>query len=185
MAARKDFDAALLALAQQHLPRAVWLPYMQSGEAATIAYFVAMAAGSAGLCVCKEDGLPDFSFVEFEFPLMKGRADVVVFHQDGGATVIEAKDGMAGRRSVLGGIGQVVSYAYQLGASRAAPKYVQKMLLWSPCSSVDDDLHIIDVCASAGVLHSISAKVSDLHKESEALMRRLLSDVGVMGHGVE
>ena len=60
-----------------------------------------------------------------------GRADIVIFHADGTASVIEAKDGSKGYKHVVGGIGQTGLYAAQLAATKGALKKVRRCLLWT------------------------------------------------------
>jgi len=93
-------------------------------------------------------GIPE-GIVEFEFPLPRGRADIVVFHHDGTATVIEAK-GSRDFRGVLSGIGQVVMYAVQIGFSKATMG-IRKILV-APYIGEDPEVLLIhNACQSAGV----------------------------------
>jgi hypothetical protein len=77
-----------------------------------------------------------FTRHQFEFQLKGlGFADLVLFHADGGVTIIEAK-GSDGNRMVSSGIGQLFMYeaAYRLQAS-CSPAYVNKVL----CAPVGAD----------------------------------------------
>ena len=99
------------------------------------------------------DGLVSkFSHAEFEFPVPRGRVDLVVFHWDGGITVCEVKDGSRGMQSVLAGIGQVMAYALQLGMGQGAVSYINKALLFSRCAIIEEDRIICQACESAGIL---------------------------------
>jgi len=88
---------------------------------------------------------------QFEFPVPRGRADIVMFHLDGTATVIEVKDGSSGLQSVLAGIGQVTCYAVQIGMSRGMTKAVRKVLAFSRMRLDDEDL-VSASCLKAGVI---------------------------------
>lgn len=86
-----------------------------------------------------------------EFAFKFGRADVVVFHQDGSATVIEAKDGIKGYNHVVAGIGQCALYATQL-AAKGTTKKVRRALMWTSTGSLQCDAAIADACEAAGVI---------------------------------
>lgn len=81
-----------------------------------------------------------------------GRADIVVFHQDGAATVIEAKDGAKGYNHVVAGIGQVGLYAAQLAMTRGAITRVRRALMWTSTGDQFLDALIAEVCDQAGVV---------------------------------
>lgn len=81
-----------------------------------------------------------------------GRADIVVFHVDGTASVIEAKDGAKGYTHVVGGIGQAALYAAQLAMTKGAVRFVRKCLMWSSTGEVWLDALICTACESAGVV---------------------------------
>lgn len=85
-----------------------------------------------------------------EYVFRYGRADIVMFHQDGTATIIEAKDGSKGYTHVVGGIGQCSLYAAQLGAKPGALNAVRRCLMWSS-AGVFADVAIEDACILAGV----------------------------------
>lgn len=87
-----------------------------------------------------------------ELSLPYGRADIAIFHIDGSASVIEAKDGKKGYSHVVKGIGQVSLYASQLANRRVNISKVSRYLMWS---SVEDDATndaIYDACVFAGVI---------------------------------
>lgn len=81
-----------------------------------------------------------------------GRADIVVFHTDGSATVIEAKDGAKGYSHVVSGIGQAGLYAVQLGMSKGAITRVRRALLWTSTGNLTADVLISMTCRNAGVV---------------------------------
>lgn len=85
-----------------------------------------------------------------EFPLRYGRADIVIFHADGTATVIEAKDGSRGYAHVVAGIGQASLYATQLMMLKGSVKRVRKCLMWSSTGDLALDAVISIACEFAG-----------------------------------
>lgn len=109
----------------------------------------------------------EYDKVVFEYGLGRGRADIVIFHLDGSITVVEAKDGDQGVRSVLGGIGQVGYYAAQLGARNTGMK-VRRALLWTSTGDPAQDALIPEACEVAGVvsmeIKNVAAIKSDINK---------------------
>lgn len=91
--------------------------------------------------------LPPIDIARFEFPLPCGRADLVLFHNDGTVTVIELK-GPGDDRKILAGIGQVTMYAVQIGYARTA-RCIRKILA-APVKGEDSE-HLAEACAAAGV----------------------------------
>lgn len=87
----------------------------------------------------------------YELRFQFGRADIVVFQSDGGATVIEVKNGDHGYQNVVAGIGQVGLYAAQLGMDKASLRYVRRCLLWTSTRSAEGDEAIEAACKEAGV----------------------------------
>jgi hypothetical protein len=100
------------------------------------------------------DVLPFFNprqdTVVFEMKFAYGRADIVIFHADGTATVIEAKDGKNGYTGIVAGIGQASLYAAQLASLRAV-KSVRRALMWSFRKPADAEV-ICQACDVAGVI---------------------------------
>ena len=140
-------------------PNSVFPHLTKGGESALVALFMSMAAGDAGRSIFLADGIADFCHVELEYPFARGRADVVIFHEDGSATIIEAKDGINGIRHVISGMGQLASYAYQLGASKGAPKAIRRALMWSSVGDNEGDAHIEEVCRINGVIPIMMASM--------------------------
>jgi hypothetical protein len=101
--------------------------------------------------------------IHLEFTVRYGRADMVAFHSDGSASVIEVKDGSTGLRSVVAGIGQVSSYACQLGLIPGSIKSIRRVLAWSSISQEEDDL-VAKACESAGVVPLKLFATNDLRK---------------------
>lgn len=64
-------------------------------------------------------GWPEIIRVEREFPVPRGRIDILLFHIDGSLTAIECKASDKAR-DVLPAIGQVMAYGLMLGYSRTA-----------------------------------------------------------------
>lgn len=112
------------------------------------AFLVAHAGG------CLEERLPMTTECKIvtEMAFRYGRADLVVFHSDGSATVVEAKDGAKGYSNVAAGIGQSGLYAVQLAMSKGAVKSVRRALLWSSTGDLFLDALIEIVCEQARVV---------------------------------
>jgi hypothetical protein len=90
--------------------------------------------------------------VRTEFTVRTGRADIVVFHIDGTATVIEVKDGATGYRNIVAGIGQVSMYACQIGNVPGSIQSVRRALAWDACKDPEHNKLIADACRLSGVI---------------------------------
>ena len=101
-----------------------------------------------------EDRIPlsETDSVVYEMALKYGRADIVVFHTDGSASVIEVKDGTRGYSHVVAGIGQAALYAAQIAMTKGAVTRVRKCLLWTSAGDVSVDSVIGVACEQAGVV---------------------------------
>jgi hypothetical protein len=86
-----------------------------------------------------------------EMSLRYGRADIVVFHADGSASVIEAKDGAKGYTHVVSGIGQASLYATQISMTRSI-RGVRRAILWSSTGDLALDAVIDATITDAGCL---------------------------------
>jgi hypothetical protein len=86
-----------------------------------------------------------------EMAFRYGRADIVIFHVDGSASVIEAKDCAKGYSHVVAGIGQAGLYATQLALAKTIPN-VRRCLLWGSTGDLRVDAVISAVCDQAGVV---------------------------------
>lgn len=95
-------------------------------------------------------GLPEILWCEFEFPLPRGRIDLVLFHSDGTISVVEAKDALD-ERSVVAGIGQLSMYAVQIGYSKTASG-IRKILTVPVEGNNPNSLLIDRACRDAGVI---------------------------------
>lgn len=104
-------------------------------------------------CITQEEiPITEHDTIVREMLLRYGRADIVILHVDGTATVIEAKDGRLGYGHVVSGIGQVSLYATQLAAKRVGIKQVRRCLLWSSTENYEQDCVIEEACIYAGVI---------------------------------
>ena len=111
-----------------------------------------------------------------------GRADIVVYHSDGSATVIEAKDGAKGYSHVVGGIGQATLYAVQLANTKGAVAKVRRALLWSSTGDLALDGMIEDACEQAGVVALPMPTVQTMMAIREAMCRVFAKKEGA-AHG--
>jgi hypothetical protein len=109
--------------------------------------------------------------IVYEMAFRFGRADIVVFHADGSASVIEAKDGTKGYNHVVSGIGQATLYAVQLAATKGAVKRVRKCLLWSSAGSIALDGTIEEACEQADVIPLPWQSMASLMATREAVTR--------------
>jgi len=110
---------------------------------------------------------------QFEFPVPRGRADIVMFHSDGTITVVEVKDGSSGLQSVLAGIGQVTCYAVQIGMSKGVTRKVRKALAFSRLGADDEELVFMS-CLKAGVVPIILGDAQEYRKASTEHLKRLV-----------
>ena len=109
--------------------------------------------------------------IVYEMALKFGRADIVVFHIDGTASVIEVKDGTKGYNHVVSGIGQAGLYAAQLAATKGALKRVRKCLLWSSTGSIELDGTIEETCEQASVIPLPWQSMDSLMASREAVTK--------------
>lgn len=95
--------------------------------------------------------IPGVDTVLTEMSFRYGRADIVIFHIDGSASVIEVKDGSNGYKHVVSGIGQAGLYAQQVFA-KGAISNVRKCLLWTSTGKIELDAVIYDACLASGTI---------------------------------
>lgn len=120
-------------------------------EASLVALFRLFCAASARPALPELPWFdPSVDKVVYEMAFPHGRADIVIFHLDGSATVIEAKDGGSGATHVAQGIGQVSLYAAQLMLKGKVSR-VHKALMWTS-AGLDADALIDAACEAAGVI---------------------------------
>jgi hypothetical protein len=129
------------------------------GERAIVYLFVTCHQVPSGL----DDRMPFASTedtIRTEMAFAYGRADVVMFHLDGSATVVEVKDGTKGYTHVIAGIGQAGLYATQLSLKGTVRK-VRRALLWTSVGDAAADGMIEMACEEAGVIPLSWGKLSD------------------------
>jgi hypothetical protein len=132
-----------------------------------------------------EDRLPMSAHdtVVYEMALKFGRADIVVFHVDGSASVIEVKDGTKGYNHVVSGIGQAALYGAQLGMSKGTLKTVRKCLLWTSTGSLALDGVIEEACEQANVIPLPWQSMASLMAMREAVLRVMVEGYGCTKEG--
>lgn len=112
-----------------------------------------------------------------EMSLKYGRADIVIFHADGSASVIEAKDGSKGYNHVVSGIGQAALYAVQIAMNKGAVKKVRKCLLWSSTGDIMLDAIIEIACEKSGTVplpwQSMDSILATVAETSRALAQTI------------
>lgn len=126
----------------------------------------------AGKNECLDDGIPlnVLDTVVYEMAFKFGRADIVVFHIDGSASVIEVKDGTKGYNHVVAGIGQAALYASQLALNKGSLTKVRKCLLWTSTGNAWADQFIEFACLTAKCVPLPWGALSDhLKAEREVL----------------
>lgn len=112
--------------------------------------------------------LPAILHWEREYPLPRGRADFVLFHADGSITVLEVKKAGDEQRAILGAIGQVISYAVQVGYARL-PTAIRMMVAVDMVGA--DSLLMSQACAAAGVQWLPLGTMEEHQRPWIALMR--------------
>lgn len=88
---------------------------------------------------------------KFEFNVGGGRIDLILFHMDGGISIIEAKSEYD-IRTIAAGIGQVCMYAAQLPSAirkSKPPKYINRILT-APIEP-ERCTYLLKACEMAGV----------------------------------
>lgn len=95
-----------------------------------------------------EWGLPPISRWEPEYRFPRGRADLVLFHDDGSVTVVEVKDA-GDDRHILSGVGQLSLYAMQV--RMALPDAKVRRILAAPVDG-SRSRHLLAACDLAGVV---------------------------------
>jgi len=95
--------------------------------------------------------VPRIAGGRFEFPVQGGRIDLLLFHEDGGVTIVEAKPETE-VRMIVGGIGQLCMYTALLPAAlheARRPAYIRRVL----CAPIvpEKSLDLVAACRLAGV----------------------------------
>jgi hypothetical protein len=96
-------------------------------------------------------GTPPVANWATEVPLPRGRADFVLYHVDGTLSVVETK--AAGElRIALAGIGQILSYVFQLAARHGLHTNAIRGFLLCPTNPASEDCDLIEAaCQRAGL----------------------------------
>ena len=150
----EDLAKVLAALANPVLPAGVAEVLSRNACAGGTEADLVSAFVQQEQCGFHEDDIPmtPCCTIVREMSFKYGRADLVVFHSDGSATVIEAKDGSKGYNHVVAGIGQAGLYAAQLAMGRHNLTTVRRALLWSSTGDSIADLYIMYACEAAGIV---------------------------------
>lgn len=94
--------------------------------------------------------LPKIIAHKHEFPVPGGRIDLLLFHADGGVSIVEAKAANS-VGMIVAGIGQLCVYASVLPTAlrKARPKYIRRIL----CAPLEPEnsLVLLAACKMAGV----------------------------------
>lgn len=154
-----------------------------TGEAAISAMVRAAVTDGFAISLLSPIAYKEADTIVFEYPLRGRRADAVVFHVDGSATVVEIKDGSAGVMNVLSGIGQCGLYACTLGQTGCSGMKIKRALLWTRISSPEEgvDADVAEICRQAGVTPIFMPRVADMLKERAASFAKLLAEAVAKG----
>jgi len=119
--------------------------------------------------LCAEDT------ITYEFSVKAGRADIVIFHIDGSASVIEVKDGSNGYNHVVAGIGQAALYAVQFGMRRDILTRVRKCLLWTSTGDLYKDALIEMACIESKTIPLPWGHIK-LHMAMEQAVKEIIAE---------
>lgn len=149
----------------------------QTGEASLMSMIKASLLGGHSYATLAPEIPLDIELdtIVFEYGVHGGRVDMVVFHADGSVSAIEVKDGTAGGKHVLSGIGQVGLYALDMGMSGGRPRKIRKGLFWTSTGDMELDSKIMALCEDAGV---VPCPWASLKKHTD-VMRSVLRELGV------
>lgn len=89
-----------------------------------------------------------------------GLVDLAIHHAGGGVTLVEVKDGRAGWRSTVAGIGQVSGYAAMAEACGMPVR--SKVLLWSTVPGCGNQEVVASACRQAGVVPVVGWGAAEL-----------------------
>ena len=103
---------------------------------------------------------------KFEFPVNSGRIDLLLFHNDGGISIVEAKADRLPREIALG-IGQLCMYEAGL-RKKMRPAYINRILI-APIKS-ENSLEIMSACELAGVKFIHLPKFKKIKGDIEAIL---------------
>lgn len=126
---------------QNEIPHGVEYDLIQQFKESTECGYFDERIPHTAACTCR-----------YEQSFKYGRADIVIYHVDGSASVIEVKDGTKGYTHTVSGIGQATLYATQLAMSKGAVTKVRRCLMWSSTGDIQLDVLIEVACEKAGVI---------------------------------
>lgn len=147
-----------------------------TGEKSLVMYVRGMIKSDEGKAVFGQLPFTDADTVINEMTLKVGRADFVIFHMDGSASVVEVKDGINGLMAVLQGVGQAGLYATQLSMTKSLTT-VRRALMWSPLRNEQENQLVHDVCREAGVVPLYMPSVADMHAQDVIWAANQLSEL--------
>ena len=102
--------------------------------------------------LCDLLGVADFRAYRFDFPLKTGRIDMLLFHHDGGVTIVEVKADNPNVLAIAVGIGRLHLHAASLPAALSSsqqPTYIN-LILCAPIAP-ERSLGLVSACDQAGV----------------------------------
>lgn len=135
------------------------------GEAFVSGVFRALLHSTGAESLIFDGDVPPIIRIDQEFMLPGSRIDYLLTHSDGSVTVCELKDGALGKQAVLAGIGQVIGYGIQVGASRSGVRAVRKALVFSALPTREEEVIVIDACFDAGII-PVAMGSEAAHRES-------------------
>lgn len=149
--------------------------YLGEGEAAVIQVLKNLILQAGQLE--KTLNLPRIVWFEFEYPLPRGRADLVLFHHDGSITVVEAKQRL-GLRDLLTGVGQLMSYSVQIGFSKTSHT-IRKILVAPMAATEPEALIALKACEEAGVRFVPMGDIRDHQESNNKILLSMRPDLGM------
>lgn len=96
--------------------------------------------------------------VHREFPVARGRVDILLTHEDGSITLVEVKKGGC-RTRVMAGIGQLSMYAVLLSGRNNIT--IRRVLAWDFIGDLQEEESFCDACELAGVIPFPIGRISD------------------------
>ena len=142
------------------------LPRMENNEKSVILQLKVMLIGGD---FCRLFGVCPISRYRFEYALSIGRVDLMLFHRDGGISIIEAKPDEC-LRTIVSGIGQLFLYSSvvrrELGRN---PKYINRILC-AP-TTPEKSSRIFAACEEASVRFVPLASYSYFKEQIDGIKR--------------
>jgi hypothetical protein len=150
--------------------------FQSKGEKSLVLYVRGLIQAGCGDVVFGSLPYTSADVIINEMPLKVGRADFVIFHADGTASVIEVKDGSFGLMPVLQGVGQAGLYATQLSMTNSV-KGVRRALMWSALHKEAENQLVHDVCREADVVPLFLPTVADMHAQDVLCATKVLNEM--------